>query len=272
MLRRTMAEFDVKGGLQHVLKRIDEVLLQRPKVKISTFSKLITTSISLLQEIKTTRPILVAVSKTKPADAVIEAYQAGQRDFGENYVQELEEKSRHPDIVSQCPDIRWHFIGHMQSNKINKVISVPNLHMIQTVDSQKLATKLDAAWSKQQPPKDKPLEVLIQINTSGEDVKSGIEPKEAPALYEFIKSNLKHLKLMGIMTIGAYGFDYSNGPNPDFVSLMQVHRSICEAHSLAPDSVLVSMGMSNDYDRAIEMGSTVVRVGTSIFGHRPAKA
>jgi len=95
---------------------------------------------------------------------------------------------------------------------------------------------------------------------------------------------------MGIMTIGAFGFDYSNGPNPDFVSLMQVHRSICEAHSLAPDSVLVSMGMSNDFDKAvsykpteqvpslksklfpqIEMGSTVVRVGSSIFGHRAAK-
>ncbi|XP_043654491.1 pyridoxal phosphate homeostasis protein [Drosophila teissieri] len=254
MLRRTMAEFDVKAGLQHVLKRIDEVLLQRPK------------------EVAAARPLLVAVSKTKPAEAVIEAYEAGQRDFGENYVQELEEKSRHPDILAKCPDIRWHFIGHMQSNKINKVLAVPNLRMIQTVDSEKLATKLDAAWSKQQPTPEEPLQVLIQINTSGEDVKSGIEAKDAPALYQFIRSNLKHLNLLGIMTIGAYGFDYSNGPNPDFVSLMQVHRSICEAHSLAPDSVLVSMGMSNDFDKAIEMGSTVVRVGSSIFGHRAAKA
>ncbi|XP_017058297.1 pyridoxal phosphate homeostasis protein isoform X2 [Drosophila ficusphila] len=254
MLRRTMAEFDVKAGLQHVLKRIDEVLLQRPK------------------EIQAAKPLLVAVSKTKPAEAVIEAYEAGQRDFGENYVQELEEKSRHPDILAKCPDIRWHFIGHMQSNKINKVLSVKNLRMIQTVDSEKLATKLDAAWSKLQPAPTDPLEVLIQINTSGEDVKSGIEPKDAPGLYQFIRSNLKHLNLRGIMTIGAFGFDYSNGPNPDFVSLMKVHNSICEAHSLASDSVLVSMGMSNDFDKAIEMGSTVVRVGSSIFGHRAAKA
>ncbi|KAH8382276.1 hypothetical protein KR009_002670 [Drosophila setifemur] len=254
MLRRTMAEFDVKAGLQLVRKRIDEVFLQRSK------------------EVQGAEPILVAVSKTKPAEAVIEAYEDGQRDFGENYVQELEEKSRHPDILSQCPDIRWHFIGHMQSNKINKVLSVPNLHMIQSVDSEKLATKLDAAWSKVQPTPEQPLKVLIQINTSGEDVKSGIGPNEAPKLYDYIKSNLKHLQLTGIMTIGAFGFDYSNGPNPDFVSLMQVHRSICETHSLDPESVLVSMGMSNDYDKAIEMGSSVVRVGTSIFGHRAAKA
>ncbi|KAH8278674.1 hypothetical protein KR018_006771 [Drosophila ironensis] len=254
MIRRTMAEFDVKAGLELVIKRIDEVLLQRPK------------------EVQAPRPLLVAVSKTKPAEAVIEAYQAGHRDFGENYVQELDEKSRHPEILAQCPDIRWHFIGNLQSNKINKILSVPKLHMIQTVDSQKLATKLDAAWAKQQPPQDQPLKVLIQINTSGEDVKSGIEPKDAPALFEYIKSNLKHLQLVGVMTIGAFGFDYSKGPNPDFVSLMQVHRSICEANSLAPDSVLVSMGMSNDYDKAVEMGSTVLRVGTSIFGHRAAKA
>ncbi|EDW39376.1 GL14062 [Drosophila persimilis] len=254
MLRRTMAEFDIKAGLQQVLKRIDEVLLQRPK------------------EIQAAKPLLVAVSKTKPADAVIEAYKTGQRDFGENYVQELVEKSQHPEILAQCPDIKWHFIGHLQNNKINKILSLPNLHMIQTVDSEKLATKLDAAWSKLKPDTEPPLRVLIQINTSGEEAKSGIETKEAPKLYQFISKNLKHLQLVGIMTIGAFGFDYSTGPNPDFVSLMEVHRSICEANSLTPNSVLVSMGMSNDYDRAIEMGSTVVRVGSSIFGHRAVKA
>jgi len=149
--------------------------------------------------------------------------------------------------------------------------------MIQTVDSEKLATKLDAAWSKLQPASEQPLQVLIQINTSGEEgesgapdqtncihttlicsplVKSGIEAKDAPALYQFIRSNLKHLNLMGIMTIGAFGFDYSNGPNPDFVSLLQVHRSICEANSLPPDSVLVSMGMSNDFDKAVSWNQT----------------
>ncbi|XP_022211097.1 pyridoxal phosphate homeostasis protein isoform X2 [Drosophila obscura] len=251
MLRRTMTEFDIRAGLQHVLKRIDEVLLQRPNAA---------------------RPLLVAVSKTKPAEAIIEAYDSGQRDFGENYVQELVEKSQHPDIVAKCPAIKWHFIGHLQNNKINKILSLPNLHMIQTVDSEKLATRLDAAWAKLKPASESPLRVLIQINTSGEEAKSGIGMNEAPKLYQFIRNNLKHLQLVGIMTIGAFGFDYSTGPNPDFVSLMQVHRSVCEANSLTPDSVLVSMGMSNDYDRAIEMGSTVVRVGSSIFGHRAVKA
>ncbi|XP_068153845.1 pyridoxal phosphate homeostasis protein [Drosophila tropicalis] len=253
MIRRTMTEFDVKAGLQLALKRIDEVLANRPK------------------EIQTPKPILVAVSKTKPPEAIIEAYEAGQRDFGENYVQELVEKSQHPDIRRKCPEIRWHFIGHLQNNKINKVLSLPNLHMIQTVDSEKLATRLDAAWAKLEPKREQPLRVLIQINTSQEDVKSGIEIPKAPSLYQYITTNLKNLQLMGIMTIGAFGFDYSSGPNPDFVSLINVQRSICEANNLNPESVLVSMGMSNDYDKAIEMGSTVVRIGTSIFGYRASK-
>ncbi|ALC47546.1 CG1983 [Drosophila busckii] len=254
MLRRTMAEFDVTAGLQHVTKRIEEVLQSRTK------------------EIKSPKPLLVAVSKTKPAETVIEAYKAGQRHFGENYVQELVEKSQHPDILAQCADIKWHFIGHLQGNKVNKVLKLPNLHMIQTVDSEKLANSLDAACSKLQPALSEPLRVLIQINTSGEDVKSGIDAVAAPSLYQYIKTNLKHLQLEGIMTIGAFGFDYSNGPNPDFVSLLKVQRAICEANDLKPETVQVSMGMSNDYDKAIEMGSTIVRVGTSIFGYRAPKA
>ncbi|KAH8417574.1 hypothetical protein KR222_002028 [Zaprionus bogoriensis] len=254
MLRRTMAEFDIQGGLQLVLKQMEASLQKRP------------------QDLETAKPMLVAVSKTKPAECIIEAYKAGQRHFGENYVQELEEKSQHPEILAQCPDIKWHLIGHLQSNKINKVLKLPNLHMIQTVDDEKLATRLDAAWSKLQPTPVEPLRVLIQINTSGEDVKSGIEPGVAPTLYQHIRTQLKHLLPVGIMTIGAYGFDYSNGPNPDFVSLMQVHRDICQANDLPADAVQISMGMSNDYDRAIEMGSSIVRVGTAIFGHRAAKA
>ncbi|EDV93220.1 GH18384 [Drosophila grimshawi] len=249
-----MAEFDVNAGLQLVLKRIETVLASRPK------------------EIKAGKPLLVAVSKTKPAESVIEAYNAGQRHFGENYVQELVEKSQHPQILAQCPDIKWHLIGHLQGNKINKVLKLPNLHMIQTVDSEKLADKLDAAWSKLEPPPSEPLRILVQVNTSEEDVKSGIDASAAPSLYQYISSNLKHLQPVGIMTIGAYGFDYSNGPNPDFVSLMAVHADICQANALPAEALQVSMGMSNDYDRAIEMGSTIVRVGTAIFGHRASKA
>ncbi|EDW59277.1 pyridoxal phosphate homeostasis protein [Drosophila virilis] len=254
MIRRTMAEFDINAGLQHVLKRIELALQSRPK------------------EINAPKPLLVAVSKTKPVECVIAAYKAGQRHFGENYVQELVEKSQHPDILAQCPDIKWHLIGHLQSNKINHVLKLPNLHMVQTVDSEKLANKIDAAWAKLQPTPSEPLRVLVQINTSGEDVKSGIDASAAPSLFKYISANLKHLQPVGIMTIGAYGFDYSNGPNPDFVALMQAHRAICEANDMPPDALQVSMGMSNDYDKAIEMGSTIVRVGTAIFGHRAAKA
>ncbi|XP_034487904.1 pyridoxal phosphate homeostasis protein [Drosophila innubila] len=254
MLRRTMAEFDINAGLQHVLKQIELTLQKRSK------------------EIIAPKPLLVAVSKTKPAECIIEAYNAGQRHFGENYVQELVEKSQHPDILSKCPEIKWHLIGHLQSNKINKVLKLPNLHMIQTVDSEKLANSLDAAWSKVQPTPSEPLRVLVQINTSEEDAKSGVDASTAPSLYQHIRTNLKNLQAVGIMTIGAYGFDYSNGPNPDFISLMKVHSSICQANNLPAESVMVSMGMSNDYDRAIEMGSTIVRVGTAIFGYRAAKA
>ncbi|KAL7729475.1 hypothetical protein ACLKA6_009033 [Drosophila palustris] len=249
-----MAEFDIKAGLQHVLKQVEVALQKRPK------------------EIVAPKPLLVAVSKTKPAECIIEAYNAGQRHFGENYVQELVEKSQHPDILSQCPEIKWHLIGHLQSNKINKVLKLPNLHMIQTVDSEKLANSLDVAWSKLQPVPTEPLRVLVQINTSEEDAKSGVDASMAPSLYQYIRSNLKNLQAVGIMTIGAYGFDYSKGPNPDFISLMKVHSAICQANDLASESVMVSMGMSNDYDRAIEMGSTIVRVGTAIFGYRAAKA
>ncbi|XP_060648529.1 pyridoxal phosphate homeostasis protein isoform X1 [Drosophila nasuta] len=254
MLRRTMAEFDIKAGLQHVLNQMELALQKRPK------------------EINGPKPLLLAVSKTKPAECIIEAYNAGQRHFGENYVQELVEKSQHPDILAQCPEIKWHLIGHLQSNKINKVLKLPNLHMIQTVDSEKLANSLDTAWSKLQPEAKEPLRVLIQINTSQEDVKSGIDAETAPSLYQYIRTNLKNLQAVGVMTIGAYGFDYSKGPNPDFISLMKVHSTICQANNLSGEEVAVSMGMSNDYDRAIEMGSTIVRVGTSIFGYRAAKA
>lgn len=113
---------------------------------------------------------LVAVSKLHPKEAVIEAYKAGQRVFGENYVQELFDKASDPEVLATCPDIEWHFIGHLQSNKVNKLISVPNLHLVQTIDSEKLAAALDKVWSSKG--SHNPLRVLVQINTSGEESKS----------------------------------------------------------------------------------------------------
>jgi len=100
------------------------------------------------------------------------------------------------------------------------------------------------------------LQNVFIISYSLWTVKSGVDAATAPSLYQYIRTNLKNLQAIGVMTIGAYGFDYSNGPNPDFVSLMKVHRSICQANDLPPESVMVSMGMSNDYDRAVRTLNT----------------
>lgn len=123
------------------------------------------------KELDAVEPRLVAVSKTKPVNLIIEAYEEGQRHFGENYVQELEEKANNAEIVEKCKDIRWHFIGHLQKNKVNKVLCLPNIYLIETVDSQKLATTLNNHWPKFGPPNSK-LKIMIQINTSGEEGKN----------------------------------------------------------------------------------------------------
>ncbi|KAH0623186.1 hypothetical protein JD844_031231 [Phrynosoma platyrhinos] len=115
------------------------------------------------------QPRLVAVSKTKPAEMVIEAYNHGQRSFGENYVQELLEKASDSRILSSCPDIKWHFIGHLQKNNVNKLIGVPNLFMLETVDSLKLADRVNASWQKKGSLEK--LKIMVQVNTSGEDSK-----------------------------------------------------------------------------------------------------
>lgn len=122
------------------------------------------------QEFQGIQPTLVAVSKTKPIDLIVAAYEAGQRNFGENYVPELEEKANNSIILEKCKEIRWHFIGRLQSNKINKIICLPNIHMIETVNSQKFAMQLNKNWPKYGPTGSQ-LNVMIQVNTSGEEGK-----------------------------------------------------------------------------------------------------
>ncbi|VUZ40465.1 unnamed protein product [Hymenolepis diminuta] len=210
-------------------------------------------------------PQLVAVSKTKPSECVIEAYNAGQKIFGENYIQELVEKSHNEELKSRCPEIRWHFIGRLQSNKIKMLTSVPNLAMVETVFSLKIANMLDSAWQKVS---DEPLDILIQVNTSGEEQKGGVPVSEVVGLYKSVSENCQHLKPCGLMTIGRYDYDESLGPNPDFQCLYDCREKLCEALSLSKHSLHLSMGMSSDYEMAIAMGSTMVRVGSSIFGSR----
>ncbi|XP_042241953.1 pyridoxal phosphate homeostasis protein-like [Homarus americanus] len=212
---------------------------------------------------------LVAVSKTKPKEMIIEAYSAGQRHFGENYIQELVDKGNDQQILAECPDIRWHMIGHVQSNKVKKVVEVPNLHCIETVDSIKLATTINNAVQKNLG--DKKLKVFVQVNTSGEDNKSGIHPDRVNELVSHVLQNCAHLDLAGIMTIGAFDHDLTKGPNPDFQRLLKCRAEVCEAQCMETKDVELSMGMSNDFEHAILVGSTNVRVGSTIFGARNVK-
>lgn len=186
------------------------------------------------------------MSKTKPVETIIEAYDVGQRHFGENYVKELEEKANDPKILEHCKDIKWHFIGHLQRNKINKVIKLPGLYMVETIDSTKLAEAVNSSWEKNRSETDGRLRVMIQVNSSGEDEKNGVEPDKVPELLDFINDKCESLKLEGLMTIGAYGFDYSQGPNPDFVCIME-----CLKHLPNPESLELSFGMSDDFERAV---------------------
>ncbi|PPQ80289.1 hypothetical protein CVT25_003686 [Psilocybe cyanescens] len=233
-------------------------------------------------------PTLVAVSKVKPASDIFACYNNGQLDFGENYVQELEEKAR---ILPA--DIRWHFIGTLQSNKAKILASIPNLYSIQTLGSVKAATALQNAL-----PADRtsPLRVLIQINTSGEDSKSGIPPltsssdianSDVALLAKHILTECPSLQLEGLMTIGALELSLTASEtekNADFERLKETRdllHNYLEQHfgevgekwgDKASGQLLLSMGMSSDYEAALKAGGDIVRVGTGIFGQRPKKA
>ncbi|XP_050303866.1 pyridoxal phosphate homeostasis protein [Anthonomus grandis grandis] len=249
---RAMTEINVKQGIRRVLQQIEEAKLRRS------------------EELRGSDVVLVAVSKIKPVELIIEAYDEGQRHFGENYVQELYDKATNALIQEKCKDIKWHFIGHLQSNKVNKVLAVPNLHLIETVDSRKRATQLNKNWPNFGGP-DSKLNIMLQVNTSGEDVKNGIEPSEVNGLAEFVLKECQNLRLQGLMTIGQYGYDPAQGPNPDFLSLRKCRDDLCKALNINWKDVGLSMGMSTDFEHAIELGSTSVRVGSSIFGERPKK-
>ncbi|XP_069474061.1 pyridoxal phosphate homeostasis protein [Ambystoma mexicanum] len=218
------------------------------------------------QRLPATRARLVAVSKTKPVDMVITVYKHGQRNFGENYVQELLEKSSDSKIQTSCPEIRWHFIGHLQKNNINKLMAVPNLFMLETVDSIKLADKVNSSWQKKG--SSERLKVMVQINTSGEDSKHGLPPTETVATVDHIIKKCPSLEMVGLMTIGSYGYDLSQGPNPDFQMLLSLREEVCDQIKLPREKVELSMGMSGDFEHAIEVGSTNVRIGSIIFGER----
>jgi hypothetical protein len=196
---------------------------------------------------------LLAVSKTFPAEAVREAFAAGQRAFGENYVQEALDKIA---ALRDLP-LEWHFIGPIQSNKTRVIAE--NFAWVHGVERLKIAQRL----SEQRPADLPPLNICLQVNVSGEESKSGVAPREALALAREV-SALPRLKLRGLMAIPAPADEVEAQRRP-FAQLRELSQEIA-AQGIALDTL--SMGMSHDFAAAIQEGATIVRVGTAIFGTR----
>ncbi len=198
---------------------------------------------------------LIAVSKTKPVQMIKEAYDTGIRDFGENRVQEIVEK--YPLLPS---DIRWHLIGHLQTNKVKYIID--KVCMIHSVDSYKLAEEI----SRQAARHNVTMDILIEVNVAGEETKFGVRPEDTAALCEQI-SRLPGIRIRGLMTVAPF-VDDPDENRPVFCTLRQLLVDIGAKNIDNVTMDILSMGMSNDYTVAITEGATLVRVGTSIFGQR----
>ena len=202
-------------------------------------------------------PELIAVSKTFPAaDVRLLCQKSAQRDFGENYLQEFEEKSSE---LADIPDICWHIIGHIQSNKSR--IAAERAHWVHTVDREKIARRL----SDQRPETMPPLQVLIEVNIGGEDVKHGVPPQEE-TLRElaFQVASLPRLKLRGLMCVARLGS--SEEELRQQFGRMNELLQFLQAQGLDVD--VLSMGMSEDLETAVACGATHVRIGSAIFGQR----
>jgi PLP dependent protein len=193
---------------------------------------------------------LVAVSKTQPPDAIREAYAAGQRDFGENYAQAWRAKA---EALADLADLRWHFIGGLQTNKVKYLAAkVAYVHTVDRVDlARELSRRFASAGSRAR--------VFLEVNVAGEASKTGCAPPELPALHAAAVA-LPGLEVVGLMCIPPADDD----PRPHFQAL----RALRDDLGLRE----LSMGMSADWRIAVEEGSTFVRIGTAIFGARPAKA
>jgi len=198
---------------------------------------------------------LVAVSKTVSAESIQEAIAAGVTILGENYVQETRNK-----IARIGMQVEWHFIGHLQSNKARSAVDL--FSMIHSVDRLSLAEELDQEANKQ----GKILPVLIQVNISGEESKSGIDPQGTLQLLERI-AGLEHLSVQGLMTMPPW-FEDPEDARPYFIALRKLREELANKKIHGVSLQELSMGMSGDFEVAIEEGATLVRVGTAIFGPR----
>jgi hypothetical protein len=214
----------------------------------------------IMEKLKPTGVQLLAVSKTKSVEDIRALYDLGQRDFGENYVQELLEKQ------AQLPnDIRWHFIGHLQTNKVKFL--VPFIYMIQSVDSLKLLLEIDKHASKNQ----RVVRCLLQIFIAREESKFGLDEKELDLLLVTVNRNrqegrFSHSQISGCMGMASMT-ENKTQIREEFVRLRTIFEKIKMTFPSDPVDTL-SMGMSGDYIIAIEEGSTMVRLGTLVFGNR----
>jgi len=213
-----------------------------------------------LLEIKSDLPknvTLVAVSKTKPVSELMEAYEAGQRIFGENKIQEMSDK------FDEMPkDIQWHMIGHVQTNKVK--FMAPFVSLVHGVDSLKLLEEID----KQALKNNRVIDCLLQIHIAEEDTKFGLDETE---LFEILGSetfkNLKNINVKGLMGMATFTEDESQ-IKKEFTVLKQLFDKVNTLSIISYPLSILSMGMSGDYKIAIECGSTMVRIGSSIFGNR----
>jgi pyridoxal phosphate enzyme (YggS family) len=201
---------------------------------------------------------LIAVSKTKPVEDIQVLYDAGHRDFGENYVQELVQKQA---VLPK--DIRWHFIGHLQSNKVKMI--APFVHLIHGVDSIKLLEVIDKEGKKL----NQKINCLLQVHIAKEETKFGLNLQEAQqaAVSYFFEKKYEHVELCGLMGMASFSDDLSL-VEQEFKSLKELYDAIHQEHKNAAQFNILSMGMSGDYMLAIDNGSTMVRVGSLLFGNR----
>ncbi|MBS1495897.1 MAG: YggS family pyridoxal phosphate-dependent enzyme [Bacteroidetes bacterium] len=215
----------------------------------------------LIAELKQ-KATLVAVSKTKPAEDILSLYQEGQRDFGENYVQELVEK-----YEALPKDIRWHFIGHLQSNKVKYI--APFVHLVHGVDSEKLLMEIN----KQAIKNNRVINCLLQVHIAMEETKFGFDENEIKELMLKIENNTQqysHVKIMGLMGMASFTEKKDMVKN-EFESLKKMYDNYAKNPNPAIKFTTLSMGMSGDYTLALEAGSNMVRIGSMLFGARNYK-
>lgn len=198
---------------------------------------------------------LVAVSKTIPAEAVEDAARAGQRLFGENYVQEFTAKAR-----EVREPVEWHFIGHLQSNKVKYLAGL--VTCIHSVDRLSLAEEIDRQWAK----RDAVCDILVQVNIADEETKSGTSASELTDLVAAM-ATLPHVRVRGLMTMPPF-FDDPEEARPYFRELRRLADAVAAENIPGISMTELSMGMSGDFEAAVEEGATLVRIGTALFGER----